>query len=93
MHCDVEDRRLKLLGLGSKGLRQMPNTLLDALGLVTGMKVQKLWLAQQVGVKQVALGDRYHVLFSLAPVLNQRQENYHLMVTGFLFEMMTTFWK
>lgn len=74
MHCDVEDRRLKLLGLGSKGLRQMPNTLLDALGLVTGMKMQKLWLAQQVGVKQVALGDRYHVLFSLAPVLNQRQE-------------------
>lgn len=44
----VEDRTLKVLALGIKGLSEMQNT---SKGLVAWMKVQELWVAWQVDIK------------------------------------------
>lgn len=49
--CD-EDRKLKILGLGSQGLNQVQNA---SKGLIVWLKVQKVWEAQLVDVKGEAM--------------------------------------
>lgn len=43
-----EDRRLKILGLGSQGLNQVQKA---SKGLIVWLKVQKVWEAQSVDAK------------------------------------------